>query len=1049
MGFKCAHFADIHFRGLSRHDEYREVFSRVFKQLSEMELDAIFIGGDIVHSKTQGISPELIDVLVWWFKSLADIAPTHVILGNHDGLILNKDRQDAISPIIQAIGDDRIFLYKDTGTYRLDNQNVSWCVFSCFDEESWSQVTPEPDTINIALFHGPVQGSKVDSDWELVDSNQIKVDFFKQFDFTFLGDIHKTQFLDEEKRVAYPGSTIQQNYGEDVEKGFLVWDIESRDNFKTEFFPVKNRFSFYTVSWEGNVEKTLENVDIGMKYGRFRIRSNTTIPQSEIKQLSNELKETYKATEVVFKWDVDDSKDDKINIGDTTLDKQDLLSPSTHVKLMGDYTKTFPLSDDEREILEGLTKRIASEAVRGEFRKNLKWSLRKLKFDNTFGYGTGNVIDFEKMHGITGIFGKNRTGKSSIPGTIMYSLFNSTDRGAIKNIHVINSRKGFCNVELDLTVNGKPYKIERQSVKHTSRAGKTSASTALNLWKTDSAGTKLEDLSGEQRRETEKELKNLVGTSDDFLLTSLASQGSMNNFIKNGATVRKSILTKFLDLGIFDNMLNIAKNEFSELKGSMKSAPDRDWASIIRNKRIELESLSSDRDETEEQCKRVRQEVDSMKLMLATHENSESFTEEEILEQENKIKRIDSKSKDMKSRIISISDEIMEIESKLKKIASIKEQFPVEELKEKLEQQKEIENSLQNIEHLLEKERTLLKNQKKSASTLEVVPCGDSFPTCKFIKDSHSSKKKIPAQEERVKEISLNCSAVKRNLKKILGESLEDKVKKYDDILKSESDLKLERGNILVSLTELEVEDSNLSQKLLEEKNQLSKMKLNATESSESKEISRLKKKLKSLNDRSNFLDAEKLRLSEKIGLIQQQLADSEKEKEKFSSLKKKWNAYNAFLQAVDKKGIPLRIMSVQLPAINAEIEKILHGVVEFTIEIEADDSTNALDVFINYGDSKRIIECASGMEKMLSSLAIRVALINVSNLPKSDLLIIDEGFGTLDEGNIEACSRLLVSLKRWFRHIFVISHIDAIKDVVDNVLDIRSKGKNSLVVHE
>ena len=154
-------------------------------------------------------------------------------------------------------------------------------------------------------------------------------------------------------------------------------------------------------------------------------------------------------------------------------------------------------------------------------------------------------------------------------------------------------------------------------------------------------------------------------------------------------------------------------------------------------------------------------------------------------------------------------------------------------------------------------------------------------------------------------------------------------------------------------------------------------------------------------------------------------------------------------MQGVDKKGIPLKIMSSQLPVINAEIEKILHGVVEFTVEIEAENSSNALDVFINYGDSRRIIECASGMEKMLSSLAIRVALINVSNLPKSDILIIDEGFGALDDGNIEACSRLLISLKKWFRHILVISHIDAIKDTVDNVFDIQSKGKNSLIVYE
>jgi len=91
MNFRCAHLADIHFRGLSRHDEYREVFSWIFNRLKEENLDAIFIGGDIVHSKTQGISPELIDILVWWFKKLSSIARVHVILGNHDGLILNKD----------------------------------------------------------------------------------------------------------------------------------------------------------------------------------------------------------------------------------------------------------------------------------------------------------------------------------------------------------------------------------------------------------------------------------------------------------------------------------------------------------------------------------------------------------------------------------------------------------------------------------------------------------------------------------------------------------------------------------------------------------------------------------------------------------------------------------------------------------------------------------------------------------------------------------------------------------------------------------------------
>ena len=107
------------------------------------------------------------------------------------------------------------------------------------------------------------------------------------------------------------------------------------------------------------------------------------------------------------------------------------------------------------------------------------------------------------------------------------------------------------------------------------------------------------------------------------------------------------------------------------------------------------------------------------------------------------------------------------------------------------------------------------------------------------------------------------------------------------------------------------------------------------------------------------------------------------------------------------------------------------------------------MDIYINYGDSKRVIECGSGMEKLISSMAIRVALINVSSLPKSDILIIDEGFGALDEMNIEACNRLLKSLKKWFKNILIISHVDAVKDTVDNMLDITIKEKNARVCYE
>ena len=43
MVFKFAHFADVHWRGLSRHDEYRRAFEDAFNTLRAEKVDAIFI----------------------------------------------------------------------------------------------------------------------------------------------------------------------------------------------------------------------------------------------------------------------------------------------------------------------------------------------------------------------------------------------------------------------------------------------------------------------------------------------------------------------------------------------------------------------------------------------------------------------------------------------------------------------------------------------------------------------------------------------------------------------------------------------------------------------------------------------------------------------------------------------------------------------------------------------------------------------------------------------------------------------------------------------
>jgi len=217
---KIAHIADVHIRGLSRHQEYVEVFSAFVDDVKQNDVDHIFVGGDIFHTKTSGISPEYIDFMAWWLKAMSDVAEVHMTLGNHDGNLINLTRQDAVTPIVTALNNQRVKLYKKSGTYQFA-PGYNWCVFSLFDEEGWKDVKPVVGEVNIACYHGPVWGARTETNWLIEEG--LTVETFRDYDFAFLGDIHKMQFLGfkdvelivtEEELAKYPGAQIVEELSE-------------------------------------------------------------------------------------------------------------------------------------------------------------------------------------------------------------------------------------------------------------------------------------------------------------------------------------------------------------------------------------------------------------------------------------------------------------------------------------------------------------------------------------------------------------------------------------------------------------------------------------------------------------------------------------------------------------------------------------------------------------------------------------------------------------------------------------------------------------------
>ena len=1047
---KIAHTAYIHWRGLSRHEEYREIFTAFNKDCKKNKVDHIFVGGDIFHTKTTGISPEYIDQLTWWLDSMAQIAPVHLTLGNHDGNLVNLSRQDAVSPIVQALNNPNVHLYKKSGVYEF-HPGYNWCIYSLFDEEGWESVKPVPGKTNIACYHGPVQGSKTEVGWEMEGLN---LEFFKDYPFVLLGDIHQMQHLgyretlDGKKKpwISYPGTPVQQNYAEELNHGYLLWDIDDQRTWDVAFKKLPNPKPYVTIQWNGSVEDLITTASCHPDGSRFRVRSSDALGQKDFSLIGETLKNTKAATEVTFKSDfiVDKSI---VRTGSSTLEKADLRNSDVLVKLIKDYYRGTQVSTEEwNSVTEQVKSCLSAVASQEDMTRNSKWSLRYLQFDNMFAYGTDNVINFDKLNGIVGVFGPNRVGKSSIVGTLMYSLFNATDRGPIKNIHVCNIRKPYCSSKVIINHNGTDYVIERQTTKSENKKGIVNASTSLNIFKIREDG-EADDLAGEQRTDTEKVIRSLIGGQDDFMMTSLAAQGETNNFISQGSTRRRAVLSRFLDLDIFDKMHELANKELISLKSQLKNCPDRDWQYLFESTKKSMFDADSLIVELTQMIKEKQAEHSQLQLELSKHRDVVPVTKSQVEAYAKQVETLESNLKQCQDEVSKLQLEMDELTKKLQKITLVKKENDISKLKQQHDAYKKLESSLQLLQHVQDKEETSLKQHQKSLKILDEVPCGDEYPTCKFIKDAHASKNKVIEQQEKVKSAKAKTQEAFEALENLKQENIVDKLDKMDKLISLENKLQLDLSKKETHLTKLHTAHESKVTEVESAKQRLVHLR-DALKNEENAEVVFLRSNLENISEEIEALSTQKISAATQKGKLAANLEKYEEEKSIRDRLLETMKVHELVTGAFSKKGIPLIVIKSQLPAINAEIAKILHGIVDFTIELENDETTDSSEIYINYGDSRRVVELCSGMEKTIASLAIRVAMINVSSLPKPDLFIIDEGFGTLDDAAVEACNRLLVSLKRYFKVILIITHVDGVKDIVDQVLEITKNEKDSKVLY-
>lgn len=724
---------------------------------------------------------------------------------------------------------------------------------------------------------------------------------------------------------------------------------------------------------------------------------------------------------------------DKQNTRLKTLEVTDsILDPQYQKTLMRDFLTENGIQI-KWELVDRLDSRVNSEIDKinqNKVRYN-KWFIKKIEFSNFLSFGRDNVIDFTPLTGISVIEStpKNFGGKStSSVDLLMFLFFNSTTKTKT-NAEIFNKFTEDDDVVVKgyITIDGENYVIERSLVRKKGRSGDYIVKAELDFYKEKEDGT-TENLTGEQRRETEEFIKSAIGTEEDFLSTILTTGYNLEELIESKPTARGQILTKFLGLESLKQKEEICKEIYS------------DWSKKLvsnTNNIVDLEQENSNNEESivnsTNEISRLEVALEGFKTSLASYEEKRdgllsarnNDIDQELIKTnpvtlENDIKALITKQSESKSQ----SDAI---------VVSEPSQYYVEtehnELKAKI-------NQLLMENRLGERE---ISEKEKHIKLLEE---GKICPKCNRPLDEVDHTDEI---EETKKEIGQYQKDIQTNLTEV--DLLKEQSTAFEN-LKTEFDTyernKLRKERFLLEVDQRQFEID--SKKLKLERFEQNKSKLDENQKIDNA-IVVLKTQIDTANGdiRNTNISIERHRGN--ITSLKEKIEVNNKLIEKIKAEEELQGVFKIYLTVYGKNGISKTILKNMIPLINQELHRLLSDSCYFFLELNINDK-NELE-FLMIDSETRIVKplnSGSGYERTISSLALRSVLTKVSSLPKPNIVVMDEVFGKIADENLEMVGEFFKKIKNYFEHIFVISHNPLIRNWSDNIIMIKKEDNVSSI---
>jgi len=712
---------------------------------------------------------------------------------------------------------------------------------------------------------------------------------------------------------------------------------------------------------------------------------------------------------------------------------------------------------------------------------------QKLDLYNFMSYQSNQTLNFENIN-LACISGANGVGKSSILEAITWVLWGKSRAGSDDDL--IAQGQSNMWVDLTFTSDAKTYRVVRKR----SIRGRGSSELYLH----QATRQDFENITEETIRKTQEKIEKIIKLPYRiFINSAYLRQGHADEFTSHPPSERKDILAEILDLGYFDQLKEKAKEKLRLTQGKIETLRiqvENAQVEIAQKESLkkEFEFAARKKEKIEKQLLILQKELKNLQHRRDEfHKMGEKMKalRERWFEIKNDISELEEENQNLKKEIENLNQILsrrVEINQKItliKKLQKDNEKFndAFNKLAELKDQYADAERKIVEATNQIKIKKSILKSEfaKEKLICLDQVKNIARLTYCPLCR-----QKVTPAH---IKKIRIEMAAKIKNLEKEYRQKLAgisfQKIDTTDaDIIKKEiTKIDYNKNKHLWLKKEL-----NKLAPYQEQKEILigAEQKTKNGQESIKKNLGKIAEKEKrqkkvgflglELREREEKLEPE-VRLydqtKEKIEIFSSQLLEKQSEystqkerylaavrlekevKNKVQEIKKSSVDVSIFEELVfvfGKKGIQKMVISEAIPEIRDSTNELLGRMsngemrIDLTTERKKKGDKEAvietLDIKISDNAGKRDYELFSGGEAFRINFAIRVALSKLlARRAGSSLkfLVIDEGFGTQD---IEGRTHLVAainSIKDQFEKILIITHLQELKELFDQRIEI------------